>query len=150
MRNCHMTNTGTGSSSNNFITEFNPPPFGWVDQPPYPMRFKSFLWLSLQQRNLSYAKRCVPRKSCTYRLMNAIDDSIRTTVIGEALPHIPWQNRPTGHLHPVWRHSGNPVIVGRAKRRFPHGRAGRCAERADCHLPRVCGHGYLHRLLSGG
>ncbi len=32
------------------------------------------------------------------------------TLIGNALPNIPWQDRPTGHPHPVWRHSGNPVI----------------------------------------
>ncbi len=31
-------------------------------------------------------------------------------LIGEPLPHCPWQNRPIGEIHPVWRYDGNPII----------------------------------------
>lgn len=31
-------------------------------------------------------------------------------IIGEALPNIPWQDKPEGHSFPVWRHSDNPII----------------------------------------
>ena len=31
-------------------------------------------------------------------------------IIGNALPNIPWQDRPAGCHTPVWRYSGNPVI----------------------------------------
>jgi beta-1,4-mannooligosaccharide/beta-1,4-mannosyl-N-acetylglucosamine phosphorylase len=34
----------------------------------------------------------------------------RPIIIGVALPNIPWQDRPTGHPHPVWRDSRNPII----------------------------------------
>lgn len=33
-----------------------------------------------------------------------------TKIIGDALPNIPWQNRPEGCTDPVWRYSNNPVI----------------------------------------
>jgi beta-1,4-mannooligosaccharide/beta-1,4-mannosyl-N-acetylglucosamine phosphorylase len=44
--------------------------------------------------------------------MQTIDTStiIRPSILGAALPNLPWQDRPAGHLHPVWRHSENPVI----------------------------------------
>jgi beta-1,4-mannooligosaccharide/beta-1,4-mannosyl-N-acetylglucosamine phosphorylase len=32
------------------------------------------------------------------------------TVAGDALPNMPWQDKPPGHPHPVWRHAQNPVI----------------------------------------
>ncbi len=32
------------------------------------------------------------------------------TVGAEALPDIPWEERPPGHTRPIWRYSGNPVI----------------------------------------
>lgn len=32
------------------------------------------------------------------------------TIIGEPLPNIPWEERPTGCEDIVWRHSGNPLI----------------------------------------
>ena len=32
------------------------------------------------------------------------------TVIGPALPNIPWEERPDGCREPLWRYSGNPVI----------------------------------------
>lgn len=32
------------------------------------------------------------------------------TIIGEALPNMPWEDRPAGYLEPVWRFSGNPII----------------------------------------
>ena len=31
-------------------------------------------------------------------------------IIGEALPNIPWEERPNGSSAPVWRYSGNPII----------------------------------------
>lgn len=33
-----------------------------------------------------------------------------TKIIGEAIPNIPWQERPAGLLDPVWRYSENPII----------------------------------------
>jgi beta-1,4-mannooligosaccharide/beta-1,4-mannosyl-N-acetylglucosamine phosphorylase len=32
------------------------------------------------------------------------------TIIGSALPNIPWEDRPTGSQDVVWRYSGNPII----------------------------------------
>ena len=32
------------------------------------------------------------------------------TIIGDALPNIPWEDRPAGCTDVVWRHSGNPLI----------------------------------------
>ncbi len=34
----------------------------------------------------------------------------KTIINGQALPNIPWEDKPEGHLNPVWRYSGNPVI----------------------------------------
>lgn len=31
-------------------------------------------------------------------------------IIGDAQPNMPWEDKPEGHLFPVWRHSQNPVI----------------------------------------
>jgi len=31
-------------------------------------------------------------------------------IIGEALPNIPWEDKPAGLNAPVWRYSGNPII----------------------------------------
>ncbi len=36
--------------------------------------------------------------------------SARSTIVGDALPNMPWQEKPAGHPHPVWRYSQNPVI----------------------------------------
>lgn len=33
-----------------------------------------------------------------------------TKIIGEALPNIPWQDKPAACHEPVWRYSGNPII----------------------------------------
>lgn len=33
-----------------------------------------------------------------------------STIIGNALPNIPWEGRPAGCADPVWRFSGNPAI----------------------------------------
>lgn len=33
-----------------------------------------------------------------------------STIIGEALPNIPWQEKPEGTNSPVWRYSANPII----------------------------------------
>lgn len=36
--------------------------------------------------------------------------SAESTIIGDALPNIPWEDKPVGHPHPVWRYSANPII----------------------------------------
>lgn len=38
-------------------------------------------------------------------------------IIGEALPGIPWQEKPAGYRLPVWRYSRNPIIGRDATRR---------------------------------
>jgi beta-1,4-mannooligosaccharide/beta-1,4-mannosyl-N-acetylglucosamine phosphorylase len=35
---------------------------------------------------------------------------MKRRIIGEALPNMPWQNKPAGCKDPVWRFGGNPVI----------------------------------------
>ena len=32
------------------------------------------------------------------------------TIIGPALPNMPWEEKPSGHPHPMWRYSANPII----------------------------------------
>ena len=32
------------------------------------------------------------------------------TIIGDALPNIPWEDKPAGYPHVCWRYSGNPII----------------------------------------
>jgi beta-1,4-mannooligosaccharide/beta-1,4-mannosyl-N-acetylglucosamine phosphorylase len=32
------------------------------------------------------------------------------TIVGEALPGIPWEDRPAGSSSVMWRHSGNPIV----------------------------------------
>ena len=34
----------------------------------------------------------------------------KSTIVGPALPNIPWQDRPTGCKEPLWRYDANPVI----------------------------------------
>ena len=34
-------------------------------------------------------------------------------IIGEALPNLPWQERPASNSDAVWRYSANPVITTR-------------------------------------
>ncbi|WP_160031636.1 glycoside hydrolase family 130 protein [Paenibacillus sp. An7] len=34
----------------------------------------------------------------------------KVNIIGQALPNMPWENRPEGVTTPVWRHSANPII----------------------------------------
>ena len=34
----------------------------------------------------------------------------KTTIIGQALPNIPWQDRPAGSSDVVWRFDQNPII----------------------------------------
>jgi beta-1,4-mannooligosaccharide/beta-1,4-mannosyl-N-acetylglucosamine phosphorylase len=34
----------------------------------------------------------------------------KKTILGHALPHIPWENRPAGCSDVVWRYSRNPII----------------------------------------
>ena len=31
-------------------------------------------------------------------------------IIGDALPNMPWENKPEGCQTPVWRYSKNPII----------------------------------------
>lgn len=33
-----------------------------------------------------------------------------TKIIGQALPNIPWEDKPEGYREPLWRFSGNPII----------------------------------------
>jgi beta-1,4-mannooligosaccharide/beta-1,4-mannosyl-N-acetylglucosamine phosphorylase len=63
-----------------------------------------------------------------------------TTIVGEALPNIPWEEKPKGCGDVVWRYSGNPVIgwnpIPKAARIFnsavlPHDGAFVGAFRAD-------------------
>lgn len=35
-------------------------------------------------------------------------------IIGEALPNIPWQDKPQGYKKPIWRYSENPIITSDA------------------------------------
>ena len=35
---------------------------------------------------------------------------LKQTIIGDALPNIPWQDRPAGCSDMVWRYDANPVI----------------------------------------
>ena len=35
---------------------------------------------------------------------------MKTTIVGDALPTIPWEDRPAGSQAPMWRYSANPVI----------------------------------------
>lgn len=39
------------------------------------------------------------------------DGAASTTIIGAALPHMPWEDRPAGCTDVVWRYSGNPIIA---------------------------------------
>ncbi len=34
------------------------------------------------------------------------------TIIGSALPNIPWENKPAGYRYVVWRYTKNPIIPG--------------------------------------
>lgn len=36
--------------------------------------------------------------------------SPKTTIVGPALPNIPWQGRPAGSSQICWRHTGNPIM----------------------------------------
>ena len=31
-------------------------------------------------------------------------------IMGEALPDMPWEERPAGYRHIMWRYSANPII----------------------------------------
>ncbi len=37
---------------------------------------------------------------------------IKQTMLGKALPNIPWQDRPAQSNEVVWRYSQNPIIPG--------------------------------------
>ena len=32
-------------------------------------------------------------------------------IIGNAIPNIPWQDKPEGYRYPVWRYDANPIIT---------------------------------------
>ena len=34
-------------------------------------------------------------------------------IIGEAIPNMPWQDRPEGNNDVMWRYDGNPIITGK-------------------------------------
>jgi len=40
-----------------------------------------------------------------------------TRIIGKAIPHLPWEEKPAGCTEPVWRYSGNPIIGRNGNRR---------------------------------
>ena len=54
-------------------------------------------------------------------------------IIGNALPNIPWQDKPAGCDMPLWRYSENPVIG-----RNPHYQPSRPEERKQ-HFQLCCG-----------
>ncbi|HRY78526.1 MAG TPA: glycoside hydrolase family 130 protein [Candidatus Izemoplasmatales bacterium] len=31
-------------------------------------------------------------------------------ILGDALPHLPWEDKPAGHPYPVWRSAKNPIV----------------------------------------
>ncbi len=31
-------------------------------------------------------------------------------IIGNAIPNLPWQDKPQGYTDPVWRYTNNPII----------------------------------------
>ena len=33
-----------------------------------------------------------------------------STIIGNALPNMPWQDKPQGYDGVVWRHDANPIV----------------------------------------
>jgi beta-1,4-mannooligosaccharide/beta-1,4-mannosyl-N-acetylglucosamine phosphorylase len=35
-------------------------------------------------------------------------DEVR--IIGKSVPAMPWQEKPEGHVGPLWRHTANPII----------------------------------------
>jgi beta-1,4-mannooligosaccharide/beta-1,4-mannosyl-N-acetylglucosamine phosphorylase len=35
---------------------------------------------------------------------------VKTRIVGDALPAMPWQDRPSGYKQALWRHTGNPII----------------------------------------
>ncbi len=35
---------------------------------------------------------------------------MKKTIIGEALPNIPWEDRPKDCGNVIWRYSGNPIL----------------------------------------
>ncbi len=67
-------------------------------------------------------------------------ESQHVRILGQALPHMPWQNKPEGEEGVMWRHDGNPVIhwnpIAKAARIFnsavlPYGEAFIGVFRAD-------------------
>ena len=44
------------------------------------------------------------------RVTADVGDTHRTTIVGSALPNIPWEERPAGSSEVVWRSVRNPVI----------------------------------------
>jgi len=36
--------------------------------------------------------------------------NFKRTILGDPMPNIPWQDRPSDNRNPVWRYSRNPVI----------------------------------------
>jgi beta-1,4-mannooligosaccharide/beta-1,4-mannosyl-N-acetylglucosamine phosphorylase len=43
-------------------------------------------------------------------LVNPVTAVQTPTIVGQAIPNLPWQPRPAGNDHQVWRYSHNPII----------------------------------------
>ena len=39
-----------------------------------------------------------------------MEETTMAKIIGNALPNIPWQDKPQGYDKPVWRYDHNPII----------------------------------------
>ena len=47
---------------------------------------------------------------------------MKATVIGSALPNLPWQSRPANCHDVIWRYAANPIITRDAIRERRHAR----------------------------
>lgn len=45
------------------------------------------------------------------------DEDMGIKIIGQSVPNLPWEEKPSGYPHPVWRYSQNPIITREA---VPH------------------------------
>ena len=39
-----------------------------------------------------------------------VTETKKVHMVGDALPNMPWEDKPEGTEGPVWRHSANPVV----------------------------------------
>jgi len=40
----------------------------------------------------------------------SLDSPSASTILGAPLPNLPWEDKPVGHPHTLWRYSANPII----------------------------------------